>query len=286
VVAGDEVLSDLPAERRRVGYVPQHSALLPRRTVWQQVNFGRDSEPSTAAWWLRELELDGLEDRYPEELSGGQQRRVALARALAVEPELLLLDEPFSALDVPVRDALRRRLRALQREAGLNTVIVTHDPEEAALLAEELLLVEDGRLLQAGSRREVFGAPASPAAAALLGIVNSKRGEVVAPGRIRCEAIELPASTAGLAAGTAVGWYVAPERVLVDPAGEHEAEVVDDADLGTTQELTLRLAGGPTIVARTPHGTFAGPAAVCRVTLPGDAITVWPEPGGGLSSPA
>jgi molybdate transport system permease protein len=285
VLAGDEVLSDLPAERRRVGYVPQHSALLPRRTVWQQVNFGRGSDGATAAWWLRELELGGLEDRYPEELSGGQQRRVALARALATEPELLLLDEPFSALDVPVRDALRRRLRALQREAGLNTVIVTHDPEEAALLADELLLVEDGRLLQAGSRREVFGAPASPDAAALLGIANSHRGEVVGPGQIRSEAIVLAAPTAGLAAGAAVGWCVAPERVLVDPAGDHEAEVVDDADLGTTHELTLRLAGGPTIVARAPHGTFV-PAASCRVTLPGDAISVWPEPGGGLSSPA
>jgi molybdate transport system permease protein len=284
VLAGSEVLSDLPAERRRVGYVPQHSALLPRRTVWQQVSFGRGCDPATGAWWLRELELGGLEDRYPDELSGGQQRRVALARALAVEPELLLLDEPFSALDVPVRDALRRRLRRLQREAGLNTVIVTHDPEEAALLADELLLIEDGRLLQAGPRRAVFGAPASPAAAALLGIVNSHRGEVAGPGRVRSGGVVLEAPTNGLPDGAAVGWCVAPERVRVGPAGEHEAELVDDADLGTTHELTLRLADGPTIVARGAHGAFV-PAAACRVSLPGDAISVWPEPAGGLSSP-
>jgi molybdate transport system permease protein len=285
VLAGDEVLSELPAESRRVGYVPQHSALLPGRTVWQQVNFGRGCDGATAAWWLRELELGGLEDRYPQELSGGQQRRVALARALAVEPELLLLDEPFSALDAPVRDALRRRLRRLQRDAGLNTVIVTHDPEEAALLADELLLIEDGRLLQAGPRREVFAAPASPAAAALLGILNSHRGEVVGPGRICCEGVELAAPTADLGDGAAVGWCVAPELVRLDPAGEHEAEVVDDADLGTTHELTLRLAGGPVIVARAAHGAFAAPESTCRVTLPGDAISVWPEAVGGLSSP-
>ncbi len=293
VLAGTEALGDLPAERRRVGYVPQHSALLPRRTVWQQVNFGRGADPARAAWWLAELGLGGLEDRYPEELSGGQQRRVALARALVIEPELLLLDEPFSALDAPVRDALRRRLRRLQRDAGLNTVIVTHDPEEAALLADELLLIEAGRLLQAGPRRAVFAAPASPDAAALLGIVNSHRGEVVAPGRVRCRGVELTAPTAKLRAGAAVGWCVAPERVRVEPAGEHAAEIVDDADLGTSHELTLRLAPGLEIVARGPHGTFAPDAGACRVGLPAAAISVWPEtgadaprsaPAGGLSS--
>ena len=97
---------------------------------------------------------------------------MALARALAFQPRLVLLDEPFSALDAPVRDELRRELRRLQREAGLSTVLVTHDPEEAALLADEILVIDEGRLLQAGPRAEVFNRPASPQVARLLGIPN------------------------------------------------------------------------------------------------------------------
>jgi ABC-type sulfate/molybdate transport systems ATPase subunit/ABC-type sulfate transport system permease component len=282
--AGSEPLGERPAERRRVGYVPQLSALLPRRTVWQQVNFGLGADPALAAWWLRELELEGLEDRYPEELSGGQQRRVALVRALAVEPSLLLLDEPFSSLDAPVRDALRRRLRRLQLEVGLNTVIVTHDPEEAALLSDELLVIADGRLLQAGPRRAVFDAPASPRVAALLGVLNSHRGVVAAPGRIRCGGVELAAPTGELPAGAAVGWCIAPERVRVGPDGELAATVVDDADLGASHELTLRLAEGLELLARAPHGSFEGPDRERRVELPAEAISVWPQAPAGLSS--
>ena len=124
--------------------------MFPGRTVWQQVLFAAGADPALAAWWLRTLRLDGLESRLPEQLSGGQRQRVALARALAFQPRLVLLDEPFSALDAPVREELRRELRRLQREAGLSTVLVTHDPEEAALLADEILVVDDGGLLQAG----------------------------------------------------------------------------------------------------------------------------------------
>ncbi len=163
ITAGSQALDALPPERRGIGYVPQQSALMPRRTVWRQVTFAPHAKPGLAAWWIERLGLGGLEDRYPDELSGGQQRRVAIARALAVEPNLLLLDEPFTGLDAPVRDRLRRDLRRLQREAGLNTVIVTHDPEEAALLADEIVVLGGGRVLQAGTRESVFHAPGSAA---------------------------------------------------------------------------------------------------------------------------
>ncbi len=171
-------------ERRRVGYVPQGTTLFPGRTVWQQALFAAGADPALAAWWLRTLRLDGLEERLPEQLSGGQRQRVALARALAFQPRLVLLDEPFSALDAPVREELRRELRRLQRDAGLSTVLVTHDPEEAALLADEIIVIDDGRLLQAGPRAEVFSRPASPQVARLLGIPNLNHGTVAAPGFI------------------------------------------------------------------------------------------------------
>src|SRR5205085_10588312 len=129
VRAGQADLTALPAERRGVGYLPQHSALLPRQTVWRQVTFAVDADPGLAVWWLEKLGLAGLENRLPEELSGGQQRRVALVRALARNPSLILLDVPFSALDAPVRARLYREVRRLQRELGLCTVLVTHDPD-------------------------------------------------------------------------------------------------------------------------------------------------------------
>ncbi|MGH2903199.1 MAG: ATP-binding cassette domain-containing protein, partial [Solirubrobacteraceae bacterium] len=204
--SGGRALEGLPAERREIGYVPQQPALLPRRTVWRQVTFGAHARPGLAAWWLERLGLQGLEDRYPEELSGGQQRRVALARALAGEPRRLLLDEPFTGLDAPVRDRLRRDLRRLQRETGLSTVIVTHDPEEAALLADEIIVLGDGRLLQAGNRERVFRAPASPRVAALLGIANTHRGSVLRPGVLSSGEVEIRAPTGELPEGTEVVW--------------------------------------------------------------------------------
>src|SRR5208282_6455272 len=110
----------------------QGFALYPHLNAWEHLLFASGATPETAAYWLGHLRLDGLEDRYPSELSGGQRQRVALAQALCRSPDLLLLDEPFSALDFPVRRELRRELRRLQHETSLSTVLVTHDPEEAA----------------------------------------------------------------------------------------------------------------------------------------------------------
>ena len=137
-----------------------------------------------AAYWLDHLHLDGLQDRYPDQISGGQRQRVALAQALCRSPELLLLDEPFSALDAPVRFELRRELRRLQHETGLATVLVTHDPEEAAFLADEVIVISDGRALQSGSTGDLFTRPSSPEVARLLGIANLHRAVVDSDGWI------------------------------------------------------------------------------------------------------
>jgi ABC-type Fe3+/spermidine/putrescine transport system ATPase subunit/ABC-type sulfate transport system permease component len=272
---GRRALEGLAAERRRIGYVPQQPALLPRRSVWQQVTFGARAQETLAAWWIERFGLQGLEDRYPGELSGGQQKRVALARALANEPRLLLLDEPFTGLDAPVRLRMVRELRRLQRERGLSTVIVTHDPEEAALLAEEILVIDDGRILQAGTRERVFRTPSSPLVAGLLGIANTHEGLVLAPGRLLSEGVEIVAPTGDLPAGSAIAWAVRPERILVSAHGSYRAEIRDDADLGATRELTISLEGALELTLRTSDPRAHAVGDPLSVEIAAGDISVW-----------
>jgi molybdate transport system permease protein len=278
--AGARALHTLACERRQIGYVPQHPALLPRRTVWRQVTFGARARPQLAAWWLARLGLTGLEDRYPEELSGGQQRRVALARALAIEPRVLLLDEPFTGLDAPVRDRLRRDMRALQRDGDLCTVIVTHDPEEAAMLAEEIIVIDGGRALQAGPRTEVFGAPSSPQVAALLGIANARRGRVAGPDTLSSAGVEIHAPTRGLCEGREVVWCVRPERIRVRQlgAGEvdgYEAILLDEVDLGAVREMTVAIGGALELTVRTAETGVLHTRAALQVQIAPDDVAVW-----------
>jgi ABC-type Fe3+/spermidine/putrescine transport system ATPase subunit/ABC-type sulfate transport system permease component len=286
-------------EERRVGYVPQGHTMFPGRTVWQQVLFGVGADPALAAWWLRTLRLDGLEGRLPDQLSGGERQRVALARALAFQPRLVLLDEPFSALDAPVREELRRELRRLQRDAGLSTVLVTHDAEEAALLADEIIVIGDGGLLQAGPRAEVFSRPASPQVARLLGIPNLIGGTVAAPGVIAVGAspgMRIAAATGDLPAGAEVLWTIRPDHVLVTPGAPGAAAdgvlaypaVVDDiADIGTLTTLTVRLRTGqeqaPELRVRTTAVLDLAPGEQCAVRLDPADITAWPA--GAATSP-
>ena len=152
---GDRVLVDCarriftPPHRRRVGMVFQHLALFPHRTVEENVAYGvRDQDPlqarETARQWLRRVHLEGFEGRYPSQLSGGQSQRVALARSLAASPELLLLDEPFSALDGPLRRSLRRELRRLHEETKIPVIYVTHAIEDACALGHRVFFLQDG----------------------------------------------------------------------------------------------------------------------------------------------
>lgn len=176
VHVGDLDLSGLRPEDRRVVLMPQDSQLLPHLRVARQVTFGVGADPDVAERWLHRLGLGGLHDRFPAELSGGQRRRVALIRSVAVHPRMLLLDEPCTGLDAAVRDELTTQLRALQRDTGIGTVLVTHDPSEAARLSDTVLVIEAGRLLQAGPTAEVFAHPTSATVARLVGVRNLGAG--------------------------------------------------------------------------------------------------------------
>lgn len=272
--AGDRRLTSLPAERRDIGYMPQRSALLPRRSVWQQLLLAVDADQPAAAWWLQRLGLNSLEDRFPGELSGGQQRRVAMVRALARNPSLVLLDEPFSALDAPLRAQLSRELRTVQRERGLATVIVTHDPDEAALLADELIVISEGRALQQGATDRVFSGPASAAVASLLGVANTHRGVVQSSGCIAGDGMELAAPTGGLENGTAVDWAIRAEDISIGAHGRYDGTIVDVVTAGAIREVVVAV-GRLTLIVRGVRGDVPPPAAQCCVDLPPDAIFVW-----------
>jgi sulfate/thiosulfate transport system ATP-binding protein len=176
--------STLSLDERRVGFVFQHYALFNHMTVFQNVAFGlqvkpRQARKSSAAIAQRVRELLGLvqlqafEDRFPTQLSGGQRQRVALARTLAIEPKVLLLDEPFGALDAKVRVELRRSLREIHDTAGLTTVFVTHDQDEALDLADRVAIINRGIIEQVGTPVEVYDAPKSPFVFDFLGHTNS-----------------------------------------------------------------------------------------------------------------
>lgn len=189
VLLGGNDASAQHVRHRQVGFVFQHYALFKHMTVFENVAFGlrvkpRAQRPNEAQ--IREkvhsllalVQLDWLADRYPPQLSGGQRQRIALARALAVEPRVLLLDEPFGALDAKVRKELRRWLRRLHDELHVTSVFVTHDQEEAMEVADQVVLMNRGRVEQAGSPEAVYDHPATPFVFGFLGHVNLFHGRL------------------------------------------------------------------------------------------------------------
>ena len=172
----------LPPQQRRVGYVPQSYALFPHLNVAQNIAFGLKLRGQQARQRIAELinlvHLDGLEHLRPAQLSGGQQQRVALARALATEPHLLLLDEPLSALDAAVRETLREELRAFYERVRVPMVLVTHDAQEAHMLADTVVVLQHGRVLQTGSTEQVFRSPATEQVADLVGMHTRWHGTI------------------------------------------------------------------------------------------------------------
>jgi sulfate transport system ATP-binding protein len=179
VEIGDEVVTDTPARTRDVGFVFQHYAPFKHMTVHDNVAFGlkvRKRPKTEIRARVQELlglvRLDGLAARYPSQLSGGQLQRMALARALAVQPRVLLLDEPFGALDAQVRGELREWLRRLHEEIHVTTIFVTHDQEEAMEVAEQIVVMNKGKIEQAGTPRELYESPRNEFVMSFIGPVN------------------------------------------------------------------------------------------------------------------
>ncbi len=227
---------NVPARERRIGFVFQNYALFPHLTALENVayplhvgNFpwSRRAENGRAVALLERMHLAHLAGRYPHELSGGQQQRVAIARALAADPQVLLLDEPFSALDTAVRERLQRDLCDLQAELGLVVVYVTHRLEDAFALGHRLAIIRDGRVAQVGPIAEVFRRPADYDVAEIMGIRNLFRAKVIGAGPghtlldwggLHLEAPPLPTNAESdevIGAGEAITAYIRPEDIKV-----------------------------------------------------------------------
>ncbi len=262
----------VPPQERRLGYVFQGYALFPHLTVRANVAFGLRRRPvaerdQRTAEVMERLGLADLGRRYPRELSGGQRQRVALGRALAIEPALVLLDEPLSALDLPLRRALRDELQAILADWSMPAVLVTHDFSEAYQLGDRVVIYEAGRVRQAASRGELLWQPASESVARILGIRNLLRGTVIdaCPTHLRIawrgQQLEVripPDRRPPPPAGSRVTFFVRPEDPRLirkdgpppDPAHHTNilsGRVVRETDRGVTWTLMVRLdtAGEP-----------------------------------------
>lgn len=267
-------ISALAPAARGLAYVPQNYGLFPHLTVTEQLEFAPDSDPGMAGFWLDRMGLRGLEQRRPAALSLGQQQRVALARALVRPSRLLLLDEPFSALDAPLRAHVREEMLELQNEFAAATILVTHDPAEAALLADELLVLESGRVLQSGPTAEVFARPANELAARLLGAEFAAEGIAVEPDALAVGGGAL-LKVAGppLQRGARLGWTVPAARVRLGASGRYQGQVEQVFPIGVERQVAIRF-GNASIRALAGYCELNGSA--CRFDIDPAAVRVWP----------
>jgi sulfate transport system ATP-binding protein len=258
-------------QERRVGFVFQHYALFRHMTVRQNVEFGlrvRKEEPATRRARVDELlelvHMAPFADRHPGQLSGGQRQRVALARALAPRPKVLLLDEPFGALDAKVRHDLRRWLDELHRELGVTSLLVTHDQEEALELANRIVVMHEGRVEQVGSPSDVYDRPATPFVAGFVGSANVLHGSVV-DGHVHLGSFRLPGAS-HLEEGAPATAFVRPHDIKVaGDEGDVDAVIERLASLGWLTRITLRLEGGETLVAHVPNDEVRGASVGDRI---------------------
>jgi iron(III) transport system ATP-binding protein len=281
----------VPPERRRLGYVPQEGALFPHLSVAANVSFGLRGGRSAAGRrrveeLLELVDLAGLRDRHPHELSGGQQQRVALARALAVSPAVVLLDEPFTALDPALRASVRAEVVTILRTAGATAILVTHDQDEALSMADRVAVLRGGVVVQNATPHDLYREPLDPELARFLGEANLLAGTIDGADAITALG-RMPVRGRPGTPGERVLALLRPEQLTLEPAGApglrgrvvsteyygHDAVVYVEPDpeaapgIGT---LTIRLQGS------IPPEPGCAVAVAVAVAASGP-VTVWPD---------
>ena len=281
ITVGGRDITHLSAAKRDMGMVFQAYSLFPHMTVRQNVAFGLRLRKVSAAQRdkraIEMLDLVGMSvqaDRYPHQLTGGQQQRVALARALAIEPQVLLLDEPLSALDAKVRAQLRDEIRRIQLDVGITTLFVTHDQEEALAIADRVGVMREGRLEQLAPPTEVYSRPATSFVAEFVGLSNRLAGEVRG-GEVIVRGCKLPLVERDTPDGQVVA-LVRPEAVSLASNAPESATgtgsspltgtVIAITFLGATSRVTVDL-GDTRVMAQLPTSEASALAAGSRVVL-------------------
>jgi putative spermidine/putrescine transport system ATP-binding protein len=250
-----EDVSALPTRVRECGVVFQAYALFPHMRVWENVAYPLrvrdvtlDERRRRAAEMLELVGLTGLADRLPAQLSGGQQQRVALARALVFGPRALLLDEPLSALDAATRVAMRDEVRRIQRSHNIATLFITHDQDEALSLADRIVLLKDGALVQAGAPQEIYDRPADAFVAGFIGRANLLDGKAIDAETVETPIGRLATPAHGRAIGSTLKLLVRPERIEVanGAGGENvfAARVLRDRFFGATRQIEVAAGKG------------------------------------------
>jgi iron(III) transport system ATP-binding protein len=271
IVLDEEILSDssktVAPEKRSIGIVPQDSALFPHLNVGQNIGFGlsglsKEAKAERVGELLRLIRMEEFASRMPQELSGGQVQRVALARALAPKPKLVLLDEPFSALDAELRGQLREEVRQVLRAEGATAVLVTHDQEEALSLADRVAVLREGKIIQVGSPSEIYNSPADVGIATFLGesvLVDGK----VSGGKILTDLGSLSALNNVVEGATGVV-AIRSENFYLQPNPTGDSEVVGRVFFG--HDALVEVQTPKLRIRARSNGPFA-PEVGMRVTV-------------------
>ena len=307
IVVGGKDITRMPPNKRDMGMVFQAYSLFPNMTAEQNVEYGLRIRRRPKADRRKRvgelLELVGLGDagkRYPHQLSGGMQQRVALARSLAIEPSVLLLDEPLSALDAKVRVQLREEIRRIQLELGITTIYVTHDQEEALSISDRVAVMFGGKIEQVGSPAEMYGSPATPFVAEFIGTMNRLVSTVVDDGVVEYAGTKLRVHAAeGLPRGERVLVLVRPETVELvassdgpGPAGSFTGIVVSHIFLGSTTRVRIEDASGERGLTADLSTVIAAPLTIgmsVTATFPPESarlLSLADEPAPAVPAPA
>ena len=282
VRVGERILSrpgaTTPPERRGMSMIFQSYALWPHMTVFDNVAYGlvlrkldKAEIDRRAENMLAAVKLERFATSYPSELSGGQQQRAALARALVVEPEILLLDEPLSNLDAALREEMRFEIRRLHDEFRYTTVYVTHDQAEAMTTADRIVVMNNGRIEQAGTPEDIYSRPRSRFVANFLGGANILSGRAVDALRLDIGAGIVRCAEPAFSAGADGALSIRSHEIGVSVAareGALQARVLRQTFLGSTRDLALALADGTTLRASAPPGLSIPADAIVWVILP------------------